>query len=237
MQRQIKQYKVTEKNFKAWNDDMIDKYDPDIYHTKSNIIIRTIIRLMQRSMHEMLNPKSCDRTLEVGCGAGNTLEKFLSGKKTVGIDLSLKLLRKAQKRCGTLTELCAAKAEALPFKAKSFDKVVCTEVIEHLLFPEKCLLEIGRIAKDDAAIVITTTNEIFLNKIKNIVWTFGIDKILFRGDTYKPQKRMDDEWHLQAFDPISFKLMIEQYFNIKKIDYVPSQFFPVHIIVCCGKKR
>lgn len=228
---------VNEVNFRAWNDDMIDKYDPDIYHTRSNIIIKIIIRMMKRCMQEMIDLKSCDRIIEVGCGAGNVLETFLHGGNVVGIDISLKLLKKAQTRCGRIADLSAAKAEALPFKSDSFDKVVCTEVIEHLLTPEKCLQEIERITKNNATIVITTTNETFLNLIKTIVWKFGIHKLLFRGeDTYKPKKRMDDEWHLHAFDPKSFKKMLEKYFTVHKMVYIPSRLFPVQMIASCSRK-
>ena len=161
--------------------------------------------MMIGNMLGMLNLKPYDSILEVGCGAGNILERILPAGKLFGIDISSKLLRKAQNRCAGQAELLAANAEKLPFRAESFDKIICTEVIEHLLSPVQCLSEIKRIAKDDATIVITTTNEDFLNRVKSIVWKLGIQKFLFRKGSYKPEKRMDDEWHLHAFNPKKFK--------------------------------
>lgn len=234
MPKQIRYSQVTEENFRSWNEDMIDKYDPEIYHTKSNFLIKIIINMMIGSMLQMLNLKPYDRILEVGCGAGNILERILPAGKLFGVDISSKLLRKAQNRCADRAELLASNAEKLPFKAKSFDKVICTEVIEHLLLPEKCLSEIKRIARDDATIVITTTNEDFLNRVKSIVWKLGIQKFLFREGSYQPEERMDDEWHLHAFNPKNFKQMLGKYFKVQKVTYIPSLFFPIHIIVKCG---
>jgi len=227
--------RVTAENFRSWNDEMIDKYDPDLYHTNSHFFIQIIIHMMIKRMRQMLTLDRSDRVLEVGCGAGNILERMVPGGHLFGIDLSSKLLDKARKRCGGQAGLLAAKAEELPFKAGSFNKVLCTEVIEHLLLPEECLAEIERVATEDATIVITTTNEVFLNRLKSLFWKFGLQKIIFRGDGYKPEKRMDDEWHLQAFDTESFKRLLRKYFHLNQISFIPSIFFPIQIVVKCSK--
>lgn len=215
---------------------MIAKYDPEIYHTKSNLIVKIIITMMIRVMVKMLHLKDRDQMLELGCGAGNILEKIPSVKNLIGMDISLKLLNRANIRCGDKIKLIAGDVEILPFQNNSFDKILCTEVIEHLLFPEKCLSEMVRVAKDKAIIVITTTDEDFLNKVKSLAWKIGIQKLLFRGNGYKPEKRMDDEWHLHAFNPQKFSRLLNKYFNIVKVTYVPSYFLPIQIIVKCTKK-
>jgi len=229
---------MDKENFRAWNDDMIEKYDPDLYHTQSNIIIRVIIKLLVNLILKYLKLKSHDRVIEVGCGAGNVLEKLNPAGATVfGLDLSLKLLGKTGKRCSGTVTLIAGNAEKLPLQAKSFDKVLCTEVIEHLMSPENCLKEITRISKDDALIVITTTNELFVNRVKAIIWELGIHKILFRENGYQPDKKMDDEWHLHAFDRALFNRLLQKHLLVKKIVYVPSVFFPIHMVALCGRKR
>lgn len=215
---------------------MIDKFDPEIYHTKSNLIVKIIIAMMVRVMFKMLDLKHKDLMIELGCGAGNILGKIPSVKNLIGMDISQKLLKRASIRGGNKIKLIAGDAEVLPFQNNSFDKILCTEVIEHLLFPGKCLSEIQRIAKDKAIIVITTTNEDFLNKVKSLAWKIGMQKLLFRGNGYKPKKRMDDEWHLHAFNPQKFSRLLNKYFNIVKVSFVPSYILPVQIIVKCTKK-
>lgn len=234
-------FRVTNENFRSWNEEMIDKYDPDVYHTRSNIFIKLIIKMLCKSMLGFLALKSGDRTLEVGCGAGNVLEKLARAKGLakglVGCDISLKLLQKARQRCFDDIFLVAADAGDLPFKSDSFNKILCTEVIEHLLEPEKCLAEIRRIADYGSIVVISTTNEPFVNKLKSIIWTLGFDKILFRKNDYIPEKKMDDEWHIHAFCPTSFKQILEKQFFVEEISFVPSILFPVQMVAKCILKR
>jgi len=229
--------RVSKNNFRSWNENMIDKYDPDVYHTQSNVLIKIIIKMLCKSMLNCLKIQDRDKVVEVGCGAGNVLERLSIAGYLVGADISLKLLQKSKKRCSDNTNLVATDAEELPFKSKSFNKILCTEVIEHLMEPEKCLVEIKRIATKDAVIVITTTNEPFVNKIKSIIWGLKFNKILFRKNDYKPQERMDDEWHLHAFDPDSFKQILEKYFGVEKISFVPSKLFPIQMVAKCVSKR
>lgn len=228
---------MDENAFRAWNEMMIEKYDPDLYHTRSNFIIRIIIKLLVKTIMKQLSLKSSDRIIEVGCGAGNVLQKLdLSGGKLFGIDISSKLLKKAFNRCSGKVGLIAGNAENLPLQPEKFDKVVCTEVIEHLVSPEKCLSEIVRISKDDAVIVITTTNEMFVNRIKAMIWGLGLEKLMFRGGAYHPDRKMDDEWHLHAFDLKLFNRLLKKYLKVDKIIYVPSLFFPIHMVARCRKK-
>jgi SAM-dependent methyltransferase len=49
----------------------------------------------------------------------------------------------------------ASDAAALPFADESFDTILCTEVMEHVAYPEKVIEEFARVLKPDG-IVITT---------------------------------------------------------------------------------
>ena len=230
--------KVNRENFRAWNEEMIDRYDPDMYHTRSNFLITIIIRLLVNQIVKFIDIKSGSRVLEVGCGAGNVLERLYSaGAVFFGLDLSERLLQKARVRCEDTVALTAGNAEQIPFKADSFDRIICTEVIEHLLDPEACLKEIVRIAGKNTIVVITTTNESFVNRVKSVVWRTGLVKIFFPGGGYLPDRKMDDEWHIHAFDPPGFKKMLNQYLKVEKFVYVPSRFFPIQMIARCSKKQ
>ena len=228
---------VTRENFWAWNEEMIEKYDPDFYHTRSSFFIKMIIKLMIIQILKFMNVKPGNRVLEVGCGAGNVLEKLKRpGALLFGVDLSEKLLKKAGVRCAGDAVLTAGDAVCIPMQSKSFDRVICTEVIEHLLFPEHCLMEIVRVAKDDSIVVVTTTNELFVNRVKALIWKFGFEKLFAKEGGYQPDKKMDDEWHLHAFDPDGFKKMLNKYLRVEKFMYVPSRFFPIQMIARCRKK-
>jgi len=63
------------------------------------------------------------RILDIGCGAGQTLIASYRGRSSFGVDLDLGALQLGR----TLTDhvrFAAARAEALPFKAASFDMVI-----------------------------------------------------------------------------------------------------------------
>jgi SAM-dependent methyltransferase len=100
-------------------------------------------------------PPDCNRILDVGCGDGRLSQTIRQGRECflVGLDLSMTGLRRLS---GTK---CCASAAKLPFKSRSFDLVVSTEMLEHL--PEEIytqvLREMSRVAKQ--AILITVPNE------------------------------------------------------------------------------
>ncbi len=72
------------------------------------------------------------RVLDVGCGSGLTLSWFHAlwpGWTGTGIDVSPEALRSAGER-GEM--VCQASALTLPFPDRSFDAVLCLDVLQHL---------------------------------------------------------------------------------------------------------
>ena len=78
--------------------------------------------------------------LDVGAGDSPFLPVFRSSIRSY---TSVDLLGSLH---GLRPSVCAA-ADALPFKADSFDSVSCTEVLEHCPFPEKAVRELQRVLK------------------------------------------------------------------------------------------
>lgn len=93
-------------------------------------------------------------TLEVGCGDGHILSEL---KSAIGVELVPLRAKRAKRSTGK--EVVVADAESLPFKQDSFQCIVATEVLEHLLHPVKALLEIKRVAENDSDLIITIPNE------------------------------------------------------------------------------
>ena len=101
------------------------------------------------------------RILEIGCGAGLLcLELAKAAKMVVGIDISHFVLDFAR----TVQEYLqyqnvsfqVGDAENLMFRDETFDLIVCSEVLEHLLAPEKALAEIRRVLKADGSVILST---------------------------------------------------------------------------------
>ncbi len=105
-----------------------------------------------------LNIKPTDIVLDIGCGGG-ILTKLIAekgAKKVVGLDSSASNLKHAGKNKNKNQEFVVGNALALPFKKGYFDKVLATEIIEHLADDSQFINEIKRVLKKGGYAVITT---------------------------------------------------------------------------------
>lgn len=115
-----------------------------------------------------LNPQSGELILDIGCGVGTFAYRIaLAGGKAVGVDYSQESIFVARQ----LTEkfgfsgkasFLVSDATALPFRAKVFDRIVCTDFIEHISLSDKMLLfdEMRRVIKKSGPIIISTPNNL-----------------------------------------------------------------------------
>lgn len=140
-----------------------------------------------------LGLKKGDRVLDVGCGRGFYVNSIscLEGVEVVGVDLNKEYLNQAKKLIKkNNVQLEVADVTKLPFEDNSFDKVIASEILEHLGDDNLALKEIYRVMKPGAIIIATVPNqnypffwdpinwtlEKFLNKHipSNIWWLAGI---------------------------------------------------------------
>jgi 2-polyprenyl-3-methyl-5-hydroxy-6-metoxy-1,4-benzoquinol methylase len=101
-----------------------------------------------------------DKLLDLGCSDGyfSLLLKEASGASEVfGIDIDGIAVKKASKRGVNAIQMDLDKAD-LPFRDKSFDGILASEVIEHLINVDHFLDEVRRVLKDDGLFVVTTPN-------------------------------------------------------------------------------
>jgi len=103
------------------------------------------------------------RLLEVGCGDGPYLA-WASRQETAGVvgaDISPLILREARGRVtqeghAGIVRLAAADAVSLPFADASFDRLLATQVIEHVPRHEAALREMRRVLRPGGELVIST---------------------------------------------------------------------------------
>lgn len=217
-------------SFREWNEVMVRKYNPEDYIFHTNLLVRFIEIKRFKKIRDLLQVSNNDDFLDIGCGSGYLLNQVVC-KRGIGADISDLMVKTARESCKNQKQkfVVQSDAESLPFKNSSFDKIVSTEVIEHILHPIALLEEIERISRNDTVIVITIPNEKRINWIKNILFLLGIHKLLFRK-SYRPSKKMEDEWHLHTFDLKKFKALIKGKFIIKKTIAIPTIFFPIRYI-------
>lgn len=103
-------------------------------------------RLRARVIASMLEP-DVESVLDVGCGNG-FITGHLRAARVVGLDPSKEALKHVQ------GEAVHGWSDSLPFSSKSFDAIVCTEVLEHLADDvyAATLREISRVARSEILI-------------------------------------------------------------------------------------
>ena len=114
---------------------------------------------------EHLHCKNGDRILEVGVGTGLSLSLYPKEVKVTGIDLSVDMLKRAEKKVETenlsqVEGLFAMDAQRMTFPDDSFDKVVAMYVASVVPDVTQLVNEIRRVCKPGGEIV-------FLNHFQN----------------------------------------------------------------------
>ncbi len=218
------------REFTAWNEAMVQRFDPDAYHTRSPLPIRAIERLRVHVIRRMLSATARERVLEVGVGGGNVLER-IAGRR-VGIDLSPFILGKAKARLGAGAQLVRGDAMALPFSDGSFDRVYCSEVLEHVLEPEAVVREMRRVLAPGGFAVVSVPNEALINRVKGLVFKLPLGRRLVGGGAggYQVSEKMDDEWHLHEFDRARLERAVTGQFSVVELVGVPSRLVPLRLV-------
>ncbi|MGE3840940.1 MAG: methyltransferase domain-containing protein [Vicinamibacterales bacterium] len=116
-----------------------------------------------RISKELLGNVSGRAILDVGCSQGDFALKHLvpgGASVVIGVDFAVGAIRVAQQRARALPTVLfvVGDAMALPVQSGRFDRVVVTEVIEHLPDVGACLSELGRALAADGEVILSTPN-------------------------------------------------------------------------------
>lgn len=231
----IKKSLINKNNFSQWNEEMAERYDPEFYHESSSYPIRIFEKMRVMSVIKLMRCQKENYVLEVGCGAGNILKKLKVGR-IFGVDISERMIRKCYQKLAGRGTVIKAFGERLPFRDGTFDRVICSEVIEHVLEPREIIKEISRVMKEDAIAVISIPHEKMLSKVKMLILKLRLGRFL-ATDSYRAPVDMTDEWHLHNFDYPLLEEFLNSSLEILKRRTLPFSFLPMRYVVECKKKN
>ncbi|MCC6003643.1 MAG: methyltransferase domain-containing protein [Thermofilum sp.] len=127
---------------------------------------------MFKHRHEVIKamiPKGKGIALDVGCGLGiYSLDIFKSGYEVISLDISKSYLEKVKKLKGDYISdwhLIIADAQNIPFRINSIDLILIVEVLEHLPFFLKALINIVKILKIGGILVISIPSAYSLDEV------------------------------------------------------------------------
>jgi len=214
-------------NFTQWNDEMLKKFDLEHYHANANFIVRFIESKRVKFILKFIEAREGDEIIEIGCGAGDIIGRVEKGE-TTGVDISRYILNVARQRYPQV-KFVAGNAEELPDEIikNRYDKIICSEVIEHVENPDKVLTEIRRLAKKDSAVVISVPNENLIDGVKKILQGLRIFNWLFP----KFPQKMTEEWHLHSFGLEKIKKLVARDYSVERIKGVPFGWLPLRYVI------
>ena len=168
---------LSEEEFRAWNERMMQIHDNEAFHSTSNWLVRSLASQRVTEILRLLQSGPEDTALDVGCGADIILNALNAREKT-GVDLCTRMLDRARIRCGAQTKLVESSAERLPFEDHSFSRVLCSEVIGHVQSPENVVSELHRVLKPDGVLVVTVPASMRVVSIKKLLTRLKLYNLL-----------------------------------------------------------
>lgn len=219
-------------NFEAWNEEHANKHDLDKFYNHPNRIFRFIENKRIRKLIQTAEIEPHHTVLEVGCGAGHILERIPHGKLT-GVDISAIQVQRAAERLGSKAKIIKAPGEKLPFPDNSFDRILCTEVFEHVLEPEALLAEMKRTLAENGVISLSIPNEKLIIFTKKVLLNCGLRRILEPKESNwdLASKNNLDEWHIHNYSLGLMKKQADNYFKLSCIQRIPFFFIPFRYVM------
>jgi len=172
-------------------DRLADIYD-SLYGEEQRAKIRIIFKVM--------NAGAGGLVLDIGCGTGLLIEYSAADSRCfVGVDLSVKSLRRAKERVHRLkveryVSLIRADAENLPFRSEVFDRIFALTLLQNVPSPRRALGEMVRVAKDKSQVVVTGLKKYFtIDEFRELIGRFGECELFSENHDFIAVLRVDKQ--------------------------------------------
>jgi SAM-dependent methyltransferase len=227
-----KEWPKTAQEVEALNDELAREHPIDDYYARSPWAIRWIQGRRLAIIRNMVQSKPGLRILEVGSGGGHVLKMFREAKLTA-VDVSQIYLDTAKKNlAGYDVTFHKGQIEQLDLPGGSFDRIICTEVLEHTTNPEEILATLRRLIAPGGHAVITVPIDPVIDRAKQLLkltpigWVLR-DRIQWGGDHY----------HLQKWWPWQFQRLLEREFHVEERRIAPLLAAPLHACFSCKPRQ
>jgi uncharacterized protein YbaR (Trm112 family) len=157
------------------------------------------------SLRKFIGNVSGKRILDIGASDASFLRSLDHGQG-VALDIALPYL-KTIPSASNLISVCGD-AEHLPFARNTFDVILITDVLEHVLNPENVVEGVLRVAKPNARIIVEVPWEEKLDSYRDSPWEFT---------------------HLRSFDLFSFSSLWSKFRIVRMRDSVARLDVPLFL--------
>jgi len=215
----------------ATNDRLAREYPIDDYYAKSPLPVRLIERRRLEIIRELAGDVRGLELAEIGSGGGHVLRMFRDARLTA-IDVSSVFLDTARKNlAGYDVRFVKGEVDKLDLPSASFDRIICTEVLEHTRDPEAILATIVRLLRPYGVAVITVPNDPLILRLKGVVRRTPLgyalrDRIQWGGD----------EFHIHRWTPAEFERLLSRHFRVTVRRASPLGALPIRACFRCVKR-
>lgn len=178
-----------------------------------------------RLVHECLASAKGGKVLDVGCGPGVLLNSLAGGRfELFGVDRSPEMIREAKELAAAQTlNLAVGRLEQLPAPDNFFDAVLALGVLEYLPRLDAGLIEIARVARPGAVIVVSMLNPRSLYRL----WERYVQTPLVALPSLLPGGRAEPRPALRLYRPKPLIRMMEEC----RLEIIDVFYFDVNICV------
>jgi 2-polyprenyl-3-methyl-5-hydroxy-6-metoxy-1,4-benzoquinol methylase len=220
-----------EGDVEALNDRLAREHPSDEYYARSPLLIRLIEQRRLAIIRQMMGETAGLDVCEVGSGGGHVLRMFPEARITA-VDVSGVFLDAARRNlAGYDARFVKGEIDKLDLPAESFDRIICTEVLEHTVDPEAILAALARLLRAHGVAVITVPNDPLVLRLKTIVRRTPVGLVLgnrieWGGDAY----------HLHRWTPPQFERILERYFLVTARKAAPLGVLPIRACYRCVRR-
>ena len=151
----------------------------------------------------------------------------------VGVDVSGVMLDKARRNlAGMRAELLKGELDELELADGTFDKIICTEVLEHVVEPVLILRHIHRLLRSDGRAVITFPNDQLIDGLKRAIVRVGLTRL-------PPFRRISwggEDYHFHVWSVGEMRAMLARHFVIEGEAFAPTRLLPVRCCFACRRR-
>ena len=213
------------------NDRLAREHPIDDYYAKSPALIRWIEGRRLAAIRGWVGTGAGLRILEVGSGGGHVLRMFPEAELTA-VDVSGVYLDTARKNlAGYKITFLKGELADLGLPPASFDRVICTEVLEHTQDPGQILAQIQHLLKPEGRAVITIPIDPLIELGQAVVAALPGSRRLV-GRTHWG----GDAHHIHRWWPSQFVAFLEQHFIIEERRGIPWNALPLRMGYLCRSR-
>ena len=163
-----------------WNK-VVNRYQPMSHKaTHPNRLVRLIEKQRWLITRRLVHANGSAFLLDIGCESGTIASSLvLHAGRLIFVDVDKNALASIQKDMQHQPIFClAANIYELPFADRTIDRILCTEVLEHLVDPRKAAREIERVLKPGGRVVISVPNDRLILWVKKKLIRLGFHRLL-----------------------------------------------------------